>query len=764
MEYKLKQNSSFTIKDSNDNTLVNIPEDGSNNLVDISSSQTISGIKLIQRGTALQFGDSSTFIYQQEDGGNPLVVRSSSQLVLRSGNNVVRPFVNNTHDLGSSTYKWKDLYLSGAIKSDTLQNSSGSTFAQFRSNDINFTKDVIANSGTNSLGTSSYPWLNLYLSGNLSDGTNSVSVANIQPKLTAGTGIAISGNVISSTLDGVDYEVVQTLPLIGKKGTIYLVPNGESGTQNIYDEYIYIPGSGESGDEGRFEFIGTTETDLSNYIDLTSNQTITGTKTFTAPLNITFGNSTYKFDDGTFGQLYIGNNNAGIILDGSTTRMRNIAAQSNNTYDIGSSSQKFKDLYLSGNLDFSGAVKVSGTNRYNFTAWNILPYNAQTLGNSSYQFGGLYLTSNGTITDGTNSLKVSDIANKADKVVAQESGEIIEGNLAELDANGNLANSGIASSNVVTLDGAQTISGEKTFTTAPIAKEMRFYSNASSPSGNYLSVANDNGYNAKIRFNSKGIMFYSGNVCPTTPSSGSNPESLGASSYPWNNLYIKSNIDFGDGAIINKDSSNRICLQYNSEDRVKIGSANLNIKGRLDPDSDNTYNIGRDVLRWKDIYLAGKLSDGTNEASVNELVNGIKEDVSSQISLDNESSLTVLRKECSLIKKGSSVKLHIYISGKNESGAQVTGVRFAGNSTITISTSAIADAIKDMNNNAISSSVAGEYGVLVQKWYVGGNPSIQALRVQHSGENKLYLYNSNYSATINNGDTFILIIDEDLAV
>jgi len=69
-----------------------------------------------------------------------------------------------------------------SLSNDTYKNANGSTYLQFRSNDVNVTKDLIANSGTNSLGTSTYPWLNLYLSGNLSDGTNSVSIANIADK------------------------------------------------------------------------------------------------------------------------------------------------------------------------------------------------------------------------------------------------------------------------------------------------------------------------------------------------------------------------------------------------------------------------------------------------------------------------------------------------------------------------------------------------------------------------------------------------------
>lgn len=67
-----------------------------------------------------------------------------------------------------------------------------------------------------------------------------------------------------------DYEVVATLPASGVKGKIYLVPNSGSG-QNIYDEYIWIvPASGT----GAFELLGTTELDLSGYVQATEMTTI----------------------------------------------------------------------------------------------------------------------------------------------------------------------------------------------------------------------------------------------------------------------------------------------------------------------------------------------------------------------------------------------------------------------------------------------------------------------------------------------------------
>lgn len=58
-------------------------------------------------------------------------------------------------------------------------------------------------------------------------------------------------------ITGISYEVVTELPAAGEAGVIYLMANGGA-NPNIYDEYIFT--------NGKFEKIGTTETDLTGYI------------------------------------------------------------------------------------------------------------------------------------------------------------------------------------------------------------------------------------------------------------------------------------------------------------------------------------------------------------------------------------------------------------------------------------------------------------------------------------------------------------------
>ena len=67
-------------------------------------------------------------------------------------------------------------------------------------------------------------------------------------------------------ITGIDFQIVQTLPATGQKGVIYLVAN--SGTSpNSYDEYIWV--------NNAFEKIGTTDIDLSGYVQASEMHALT---------------------------------------------------------------------------------------------------------------------------------------------------------------------------------------------------------------------------------------------------------------------------------------------------------------------------------------------------------------------------------------------------------------------------------------------------------------------------------------------------------
>ena len=107
-----------------------------------------------------------------------------------------------------------------------------------------------------------------------SKGVN-ITVPTNNNQLTNGAGYQTSSEVQTAInnaladITGIEFEIVQTLPATGVKGTIYLVSNSGSGT-NIYDEYIYV--------NNAWEKIGSTAVDLSNYMQFSDMVALTNTE------------------------------------------------------------------------------------------------------------------------------------------------------------------------------------------------------------------------------------------------------------------------------------------------------------------------------------------------------------------------------------------------------------------------------------------------------------------------------------------------------
>lgn len=89
----------------------------------------------------------------------------------------------------------------------------------------------------------------------LDEPTKISSFENDKGYQTASQVNTLIGNAIAD-IEGISYQVVTSLPSTGEVGVIYLVSNSGS-NPNIYDEYIYA--------NGKFEKIGTTDVDLTNY-------------------------------------------------------------------------------------------------------------------------------------------------------------------------------------------------------------------------------------------------------------------------------------------------------------------------------------------------------------------------------------------------------------------------------------------------------------------------------------------------------------------
>lgn len=88
-----------------------------------------------------------------------------------------------------------------------------------------------------------------------------------------------------SAIKTIQIQIVQTLPPVseGQTNVIYLVPKSQSETNNYYYEYVFI----SDGANSRYEKIGDTEVDLSNYYTKSETNTLLGGKQDT----LTFDNS-----------------------------------------------------------------------------------------------------------------------------------------------------------------------------------------------------------------------------------------------------------------------------------------------------------------------------------------------------------------------------------------------------------------------------------------------------------------------------------------
>lgn len=184
----------------------------------------------------------------------------------------------------------------------------------------------------------------------------------------------------------------------------------------------------------------------------------------------------------------------------------------------------------------------------------------------------------------------------------------------------------------VDLASAQTISGAKTFTTntnlgdntLSESPKLGFISADAANQGNWYLFVNQSQNNFNIcQLNSGqyiGVKFSRSSIWPTH----NGYTGLGSSSYRFKELYLKQadannkyGIDFGNNAKIFEDTSNRICISNNGNTKVKVGANETYFANHVEPDSNNTYDLGRSGVAWKDLYLSGSLKDNSgNSVSV----------------------------------------------------------------------------------------------------------------------------------------------------
>lgn len=238
--------------------------------------------------------------------------------------------------------------------------------------------------------------------------------------------------------------IVNELPAVGNPNYIYLVAKNYGESPDVYDEYIWLE------NEQRYEKIGGVSIDLTNYVTLDTEQTITGTKSYTTDLILKtdIGDSpAVVFQRGTFTDTYddwkIFDQSGYLIFaikSGNNAWSNNYSYKSDaalplKNQDLGSSSYTWKDIYLSRNIYFSTteyiqrSVKkaidfyVNNNKKFSIEEWDIYTWtdlrpannNAVSLGSPSECWKDLYVA--GNISDGVNTISVANIASKVTSTV-----------------------------------------------------------------------------------------------------------------------------------------------------------------------------------------------------------------------------------------------------------------------------------------------------------------------------------------------------------
>lgn len=250
-------------------------------------------------------------------------------------------------------------------------------------------------------------------------------IATKQDKLIAGDNIIISGNVITATGAGggagFDTIIVQELPAEGQKGIIYLLAK-DSEAPDIYDEYIWVTAT------QTFEFIGTTQVDLSDYATKEDLDKVLPDQTDNAGKFLTTDGTTASWSDKPLVNTSGAQKGLTILGTPDTTE---------NTVNIGiGSSGKYGAVAVGTDANGGTNEGVSiGRSTYSGSQSIAIGHNAYASGNWAIAIGGNGITSTRTKATGLYSIQLGQGAN-SDNDTFKVGNRY--GNFEIMDANGNV--------------------------------------------------------------------------------------------------------------------------------------------------------------------------------------------------------------------------------------------------------------------------------------------------------------------------------------
>lgn len=226
------------------------------------------------------------------------------------------PFIDNTYDLGSASYQWRHLYIDGTAYIDTL--SLSTTAGEGVGTSVVPTVD-----GTLNLGSTSYRWGNIL-------------VNQINAEFTSNTGFAALGSV---------YRKTTTLTAESLRVFNYVCETSATMADGFGGSIAYYLDGGTLARVGEMKWLRDGANDQANLI-------------------------WYLNDASDVSQVQFG------IYYDNAIRSRNHLPLANNTYDLGSASYQWANLYVT-NLNVGSSIYPAADLLYN-------------LGSSSLRWLGVY--------------------------------------------------------------------------------------------------------------------------------------------------------------------------------------------------------------------------------------------------------------------------------------------------------------------------------------------------------------------------------------
>lgn len=299
-------------------------------LVDLTSPQTITGVKTFQNGLAVGQRTYPRGADFRDDG--------------------IYPFTGyNDFQIGSDVHPIKSIYLTDYLYFGDdwkVEEYSNYQLAIYRQNDLKYifaSLEFIPNyNDQNSLGNTNQRWKNLYLSG------KSIYSYSSGTDFSIGKSSAYSLSIYYGNDIRYNFQAYSFFPQLSNQQDL-------GGDTNFW-RHLFIKGQIKTSNNT----YGLTLPDTSGFtanseiVDTASAQTISAVKTFTVDIKLGTTNSPFigKTEDN---RLYLGADGGvqikapyGLIFEMSSGAVR--TNNPNNNIDLGSASYKWKNLYLSGNL------------------------------------------------------------------------------------------------------------------------------------------------------------------------------------------------------------------------------------------------------------------------------------------------------------------------------------------------------------------------------------------------------------------------------